>query len=148
MNWTYIQFTNGNLSKIKNTYQIMEWELDSLGLISCLVFLTIICLDSLFDYIGRKHNWVSFILKALWYVLWRDNIINRTSVFNKMLGVPGWLSWLSVWVLVSVLVAISKVMRSSPTSGSELSRESAWKLSPSAPPPAWHTLSVSQIDIS
>ena len=44
---------------------------------------------------------------------------------DKKQGVPGWLSWLSVWPLISAQVMISGFMSLSPTSGSALT---VWSL--------------------
>ena len=41
-------------------------------------------------------------------------------------GAPGWLSWLSVWLLIWAQVMISGVVRWSPAAGYTLSRESTW----------------------
>jgi len=60
---------------------------------------------------------------------------NRCSHRNSTGGAPGWLSQLSIQFLVLAQVTIPWVVRSSPLMGSVLSRESAGRFSPSAPPP-------------
>ena len=73
-------------------------------------------------------NFIHFLGLCLWG-LGNNCISVKTVVFP---GAPRWFSWLSIWLLVSVQVMISWVIRLRPTSGSKLSKESAWSFPPSA----------------
>ena len=53
------------------------------------------------------------------------DIGHSNFLVDMSLGAPGWLSQLSVWLLVLAQVTISWVMESSPTLGSALSKVSA-----------------------
>ena len=69
------------------------------------------------------------------------------TLVKKVHGAPGWLSWLSIRLLLSAQGMISWFMRSSPTSGSMLA---AWSLlgtlslSPSPSHPLSHCLCLSE----
>ena len=61
------------------------------------------------------------------------------SVFrstSQVLGVPGWLNWSSVRILVLVQVHDLVVLGSSPTVGSHLGGEACLKIVSLCPPPA------------
>ena len=62
---------------------------------------------------------------------------------KKILGVPGWLSWLSIWLLISAQVMISWFVSSSPKTGSALTVQSLLGiLSPSLSAPLLLVLSL------
>ena len=54
---------------------------------------------------------------------WRRG--RRREIRRRKEGMPGWLSWLSIWLLLLAQVVISLFMSSSPTSGSVLT---VWSL--------------------
>ena len=62
------------------------------------------------------------------YLLAWNNITNFFTLKPVITwGAPGWLSWLSTRLLVTTQVVISRVVRSSPSSGSTLSRRTCLK---------------------
>ena len=69
-------------------------------------------------------------------------LTQKSSIKNNSLGVPGWLSWLNLQLLVSAQVTISWVMGWSSPSGSMLSREFAWRFLLSFPPTQTQMLSL------
>ena len=76
----------------------------------------------------QPPNWPVMLFTGVMKVKERMQNVSRLKEdtdHDKGGGAPGWLSWLSIRLLVSAQVMISWFMRSSPTSGSALT---AWNL--------------------
>ena len=90
----------------------------------------------LFTYVSSPRSEVQFLPKGCREKSW-VNLKNLCIIFYFALksyncpGAPGWLSWLSIQLLISARVMVSWFMGSRPESGSALT-EIAWdSLSPS-----------------
>ena len=94
------------------------------------------------------QHWTSLHL----FVIWMSSVEKMSTSsahLKKFLGAPGWLSWLSVRLLISAQVMISRSVSSSPASDSVLTAQSLEpaldSVSPSlsTPPPLALCLSLS-----